>query len=124
MQLPTVKSSVKSAESDRKRSFQTSHETCPEVDGVTYMPGVDTHGENGMKILTNFRTYGSIRLNLSKGNFPRFAGCSRISKIGCYESPYAVTGGKTVKVGYRLRGKPKSIRMIGLPERGKLGRKC
>ncbi len=33
-----VKSSVKSAESGRKRS--NPHETCPEVGGVTYMPGV------------------------------------------------------------------------------------
>jgi len=63
------------------------------------MPGVDTHGENSMKILTNFRMYGSIRLNLPKGNFPRFAGYSRISKTGCYERPYAVTGGKTARLG-------------------------
>ncbi len=33
-----VKSSVKSAESGRKRS--NPHETRPEVGGVTYMPGV------------------------------------------------------------------------------------
>ena len=69
------------------------------MDGVAYMPGVDAHGQNGMKILTNLRMYGSIRLNLPKGNFPRFAGRSRISKTGCYESPYAVTGGKAEKPG-------------------------
>ena len=63
------------------------------------MPGVDTHGENSMKILTNFRMYGSILINLPKGNFPHVAGCLRTSKIGCYESPYAVIGGKTARLG-------------------------
>jgi len=53
--------------------------------------------------------YGSIRLNLPKGNFPRFAGYSRISKIGCYENPYAVTGGKTEKLGTGSEEAPKSI---------------
>ena|GEM_PF-6178329 len=83
------------------------------------MPGVDTHGENVHPALTNFRMYGSIRLNLSKGNFPRFAGCSRISKTGCYESPYAVTGGKAEKLNTGLEEAPKSIIKIGLLERGK-----
>ena len=83
------------------------------------MPGVDTHGENGMEILTNFRMYGSIRLNLSKGNFPRFAGCSRISKTGCYETPCAVTGGKVEKLDTGSEEVPKSIVIIGLSERGK-----
>lgn len=32
-----VKGSVKSAESDRK--WTNPYESCPEVDGVTYMPG-------------------------------------------------------------------------------------
>jgi hypothetical protein len=90
------------------------------VDGVTYMPGVGIYGENGGKTLTNFRMYGSIPVGLPKGILPRFAECSRISKIGCYESPYAVTGGKAERLGTGLEEAPKGIKRIGLLERGKL----
>lgn len=83
------------------------------------MPGVGTYGENGGKTLTNFRMYGSIRLGLPKGILPRFAECSRMSKTGCYESPYAVTGGKAERLDTGLEEAPKGINRIGLLERGK-----
>ena len=68
------------------------------------MPGVDTHGENvptGTGELPNVRVY---TLGVSKGTHSLFARCSRMSKTGCYENPYAVTGSKVLCTGHRLRG--------------------
>ena len=44
--------------------------------------------------------------------------CLWISKNGCYESPYIVTGDKA-RAKHRLRGRTETHSMIGLLERGK-----
>ena len=55
----------------------------------------DTHGENVRPTaLTHFRMYESKRLNVSKGTLPFNMECPWTSKIGCYETPHAVTGSK------------------------------
>ena len=64
----------------------------------------NTHGENVYtKTLTYFQMKKSRRLNLSNGKLPSMMVCSWISKIGCYENPYIVTGDKA-KAEHRLRG--------------------
>ena len=50
------------------------------------------HGENVQSALANFRMYGLP--GLPKGIHPLLAGCPWMSKQGCYENPFAVTGGK------------------------------
>ncbi|MDR1541542.1 MAG: hypothetical protein LBU32_26835 [Clostridiales bacterium] len=56
--------------------------------------------------LPNVRVY---TLNLPKGGFPHLAGCSRISKTGCYEPPNAAAGGKAARLDTGLEEAPKSI---------------
>ena len=65
----------------------------------------NTHGENVYtKALTYFRMYKSKRLNLPNGNSHQRWGVCGMSKNGCYENPYIVTG-DMVKTKHRLRGR-------------------
>lgn len=65
----------------------------------------NTHGENVYtKALTYFRMYKSKRLNLPNGNSYQKMGCLWMSKNGCYENPYIVTG-DMAKAKHRLRGR-------------------
>lgn len=68
----------------------------------------DTHGENSpeMRGLTNCRMYGSKRCICRKASTVN-TGYGGISKTGCYESPYTVTGG--IK-GTGSETEPKSIK--------------
>lgn len=104
-----VKSSVKSAESGRKRS--NPHETRPEVGGVTYMPGVRYSWRECATDRTDyFRMYESRRCECVERHTAIDMACPRISKIGCYETPHVVTGGKVLlEPGTGLEEAPKSI---------------
>lgn len=104
-----VKSSVKSAESGRKRS--NPHETCPEVGGVTYMRVSDTHGENVRPTALTTSECTSLNVvSMPKGCGHFKMACPWMSKIGCYETPRAVTGGKVLlELGTGLEEAPKSI---------------
>ncbi len=44
-----------------------------------------------------------------------------MSKTGCYENPYAVTGGEAVHSRMQAQRKDLKIPKIGISERGKLG---
>ncbi len=117
---------MKSAESDRKKYIF--HETCPEADGVTDMPGVRRSWSElceSTDVLPNERVY---TLTVSKGAGTSRAWYSWISKTGCYENPCTVTGGTVYACicGIQAqRQEPKSVTKgfsfrIGLSERSKL----
>ena len=71
----------------------------------------DTHGENVRPTaLTYSRMYESKRCEYVERHTAIDMACPWISKIGCYETPFAVTGGKVLLgLGTGLEEAPKSI---------------
>ena len=116
---------MKSAESNRKTGFQTRHESCPEVDGVAYMPGVGYPWWECMKILTKFRMYESKRWCCRKAVHLSWW-YLWASKIGCYESPCTVTGGAVMHDQIQAQSKNLKIsndRNIGTWKAGNVWKK-